>query len=280
MVYTGLLFPNEPLFFSILIIAVSIIAVLVFAILFFITAGYGRHQKEKWGPKINTHLGWFIMEVPTLIVMGLCFVFSDKWHVNGTIKWTYFVILFIWFLHYGHRVLIYPFQIRNGKKMPITIVAMGFIFNVSNVYIQGRWLFTLSDPIYADQLLFPISTANYSLEWLYSPQFIIGVAIFIVGYYINKRSDIILRGLRKTTTGGHYKIPYGGLYKRVSCPNYLGEIMEWVGWAVLTWSLAGLTFVIWTTANLLPRAISHHRWYQEEFEDYPENRKALIPFIL
>ena len=58
------------------------------------------------------------------------------------------------------------------------------------------------------------------------------------------------------------------------------EIMEWIGWAVLTWSLAGLTFVIWTTANLLPRAVSHHKWYKEEFEDYPENRKALIPFIL
>lgn len=280
MVYTGLLFPNEPLFFSILLIVVTLLAVGVFVMLFFITAGYGRHQKKKWGPKINTHLGWFIMEVPTLLVMGLCFIFSDKWHVNGTIKWIYFVILFIWFLHYGHRVLIYPFQIRNGNKMPLTVVSMGFLFNLSNVYIQGRWLFTLSDPIYAEQLLFPISNANYSTSWLYSPQFIIGLVIFLVGYYINKRSDITLRGLRKASNGGGYKIPYGGLYNRISCPNYLGEIMEWIGWAVLTWSIAGLTFVIWTTANLLPRALSHHKWYQEEFEDYPENRKALIPYIL
>lgn len=280
MVYTGLLFPNEPLFYSILIIVTTLLAVGIFVMLFFITAAYGRHQKKKWGPKMSTHLGWFIMEVPTLLVMGLCFIFSDKWHVNGTIKWTYFVILFIWFLHYGHRVFIYPFQIRNGKTMPVTVVSMGFIFNLINVYIQGRWLFTLSDPVYAEQLLFPISNATYSTAWLYSPQFIIGVVIFLVGYYINKRSDITLRGLRKASNGGRYQIPYGGLYNRVSCPNYFGEIMEWIGWAVLIWSLSGLTFVIWTTANLLPRAISHHKWYQEEFEDYPENRKALIPFIL
>jgi 3-oxo-5-alpha-steroid 4-dehydrogenase 1 len=32
--------------------------------------------------------------------------------------------------------------------------------------------------------------------------------------------------------------------------------------------------------NLIPRALDHHRWYAEEFEDYPERRKALIPFLI
>jgi hypothetical protein len=31
---------------------------------------------------------------------------------------------------------------------------------------------------------------------------------------------------------------------------------------------------------LLPRAISHHKWYKEEFEDYPKERKIIIPKIL
>ena len=280
MVYTGLLFTNEPLFFSILVIVTMFIALAVFFMLFFVTAGYGRHDRRFWGPEINTRLGWFLMELPTLVIMGFCFVFSDKWSVDTGFKWTYFVFLFIWFLHYGHRVLIYPFQIRNGKKMPFTIVLMGFVFNLSNVYIQGRWLFTLSDSIYADQLLFPISNADYSTAaWLYSPQFIVGLLIFLFGYYINKRSDLILRGLRKNGEHG-YQIPRGGFYRFVSAPNYFGEILEWIGWAFLTWSLAGLTFAIWTTANLLPRAVSHHKWYKEQFDDYPEERKALIPFLL
>jgi hypothetical protein len=44
----------------------------------------------------------------------------------------------------------------------------------------------------------------------------------------------------------------------VSCPNYLGEILEWIGWAIATWSLAGWVFAIWTMANLAPRAFTNH----------------------
>lgn len=41
------------------------------------------------------------------------------------------------------------------------------------------------------------------------------------------------------------------------------------------------TFVfVWTAVNLVPRALAHHRWYREHFEDYPRQRKALIPFVL
>ncbi|CAA0836315.1 Steroid 5-alpha-reductase DET2 [Striga hermonthica] len=66
----------------------------------------------------------------------------------------------------------------------------------------------------------------------------------------------------------------------VSCPNYLGEIVEWLGWAVMTWSWAGLGFFVYTCANLVPRAEQNHRWYLEKFgEDYPSNRKAVIPFV-
>jgi 3-oxo-5-alpha-steroid 4-dehydrogenase 1 len=47
-----------------------------------------------------------------------------------------------------------------------------------------------------------------------------------------------------------------------------------------TWSLAGLSFALWTFANLVPRALSNHRWYKEQFPDYPKNRKAILPFLL
>jgi len=33
-------------------------------------------------------------------------------------------------------------------------------------------------------------------------------------------------------------------------------------------------------ANLVPRAMAHHRWYRETFKDYPEGRRALIPYLL
>ncbi|HMX84253.1 MAG TPA: 3-oxo-5-alpha-steroid 4-dehydrogenase, partial [Saprospiraceae bacterium] len=118
----------------------------------------------------------------------------------------------------------------------------------------------------------------YENQWLTSPEFIIGTLIFVTGLIINWRSDALLIGLRKQDETG-YKIPYGGLFKYVSCPNLLGETIEWGGFAILTWSLPGLAFFVWTFANLIPRAIAHHRWYKQHFSDYPEGRKAVIPFL-
>jgi steroid 5-alpha reductase family enzyme len=76
-----------------------------------------------------------------------------------------------------------------------------------------------------------------------------------------------------------YHIPNRGLYRWISCPNYFGEILEWLGWAIATWSLPGLAFAIWTIANLAPRAHAHHAWYHTRFPAYPSQRKALIPYI-
>jgi hypothetical protein len=33
-------------------------------------------------------------------------------------------------------------------------------------------------------------------------------------------------------------------------------------------------------ANLLPRALAHHRWYKQRFPEYPSERKAIFPFLL
>jgi 3-oxo-5-alpha-steroid 4-dehydrogenase 1 len=84
--------------------------------------------------------------------------------------------------------------------------------------------------------------------------------------------------LRQPGEGG-YKIPQGGIYRYISCPNYFGEVLEWCGWALATWSLTGLTFAVWTFANLAPRARSHHAWYHSHFPTYPKERKAFIPWI-
>jgi protein-S-isoprenylcysteine O-methyltransferase Ste14 len=74
-------------------------------------------------------------------------------------------------------------------------------------------------------------------------------------------------------------VPQGGLYRWVSSPNYLGEIVQWAGWALATWSLPGVAFAVWTAANLVPRAQANQLWYRQRFPDYPPERKALIPGV-
>jgi 3-oxo-5-alpha-steroid 4-dehydrogenase 1 len=102
--------------------------------------------------------------------------------------------------------------------------------------------------------------------------------VFGLGLAINMDScNRLLRLPREKP--GEYSIPHGGLFRWVSCPNYLGEIVGWLGWALLTWSPAGLAFAAWTIANLVPRSRAHHSWYCEQFPDYPAKRKALVPGI-
>ena len=96
--------------------------------------------------------------------------------------------------------------------------------------------------------------------------------------FLNIHADNVLLSLRKPGET-EYGVPNRGAFRFISCPNYLGEILEWTGWAVATWSLGGLAFCVFTAANLIPRARSNHRWYRENFSDYPPNRRALIPGV-
>ena len=103
--------------------------------------------------------------------------------------------------------------------------------------------------------------------------------IFFAGMAVNVWSDRVLVRLKKET-GGIYKVPRGGWFEMVSCPNYFGECVEWLGWAVITWSWAGLGFFLHMCCNLVPRARAYHKWYLVKFgEDYPRTRKAILPFL-
>lgn len=235
------------------------LAAAVFVLLLFITAPYGRHTKRTWGPLINNKLGWFIMEFFLLVIL-FYFIFTGE-NEQSIVN---MIIIGLITLHYVDRSLIFPFRIKTkGKKMPLVIMLMALGFNLSNGYLFGYYLGNYK---------------VYTLDWLTTPQFIIGTVIFITGAIINKHADTVLINLRKPNETG-YKIPQGGLFKYISCPNLFGEVVEWLGFAILTWSLPGLAFFVWTFANLVPRALSHHKWYLNNFEDYPKKRKAVIPFI-
>ena len=63
-----------------------------------------------------------------------------------------------------------------------------------------------------------------------------------------------------TGCNGYY-IPYGGLFELITCPNYFGELVEWLGWSLATWSLAGLVFTLFAAATFIPRSWHNHNWW-------------------
>ena len=250
---------SNGIFFRILLIISLLTAVGVFAALFYVSAPYGRYARKGWGPQLPSWLGWLLMESVSAVLMLVMFLLD-----GAPRTLTLFIFLLLWEAHYVHRAFIYPFTRRDrGKPMPAVVALMGAVFNLGNAYLNGHYLFDLSG-------------SRYQASWLVSPQFVVGVVLFVGGFIINRHADDILHRLRGKGEHG-YKIPYGGLYRYISCPNYFGEIVEWVGWAIATWSWPGLAFVIWTFANLTPRARAHHRWYRENFLEYPRDRKALLP---
>ncbi len=253
----------EPSFYYSVVGVMIALAAVVFLGLQRITAGYGMMYTSKWGPAVNNRLGWVLMEAPSFIAMLLLWIFSPRAAEPALV-----VMASLFEIHYFQRSFIFPLLIRGKGRMPLVIILMGVLFNVINAYMIGGWLFYVSP---ADA---------YPVAWLYSPLFILGTLIFIAGMIINIGSDRIIRNLRKPGDTRHY-IPRGGMYRYVTSANYLGEFTEWLGFAILTWSLGGLAFAIWTFANLAPRARRIHERYISEFgSEYADlKRNYILPFI-
>jgi protein-S-isoprenylcysteine O-methyltransferase Ste14 len=246
--------------YNITLVAWLVLSPIIGIALLFIVAPYGRHMRSGWGLALDSKVGWIVMEAVSPLIFALSFVMG-----KAPVSITSIAFLALWEAHYIHRAFIYPFSLKSSnEKMPLSVILSGIFFNLMNASLNGYWVFTLS--------------GGYTNQWLADPRFIIGAAVFVSGFIINRQSDYILSKLRTGSDTG-YKIPQGGLYRWITCPNYFGEIVIWTGWAIATWSLAGLSFAMWTVANLAPRAKSHKRWYQEKFADYPAGRKALIPGV-
>jgi 3-oxo-5-alpha-steroid 4-dehydrogenase 1 len=149
--------------------------------------------------------------------------------------------------------------------MPLIICSSAVLFNFCNTFVIGYFLGNIG--------------ANYGNEYFFSFRFITGFLIFLTGVFINVKSDNMLINLRKPGETG-YKIPTGFLFRYISCPNHFGEIIEWFGFAFMIGTMPAWSFAIWTFVNLVPRTLDHHRWYKQNFPNYPKVRKAVFPFIL
>lgn len=235
-----------------------VVAAIAAAALWFIDAPYGRQARGGWGPGIPNRLAWCLMEAVVLVSFFATLIGSAIVPSSPTIVFALMITL-----HYVNRAFIYPWRTRTrGKTMPAATMLLSIAFNLVNGFFLAADLARLNRPD----------------AWFTDRRFVIGSLVFFGGMILNWHSDGILLNLRKPGETG-YRIPYGGGFRWVTSPNLLGEIIEWAGFALLTWSFAGFTFFVWTCANLVPRARANQRWYHRHFQEYPAERKALIPGV-
>ncbi len=235
---------------------------------FFVQSPYGRFADENQGISLDPRLGWFLMELPA----PLSFVFFYLKGPNANAPVPLFV-LFVWLVHYANRGFIMPALMRvpKGQKssFSLAVVVMGLLVTTLHGYLNATWASSLSPHIAA--------------SWFADPRFVVGVLLYYGGLLANLHSDRIVRNLRskQEVEDGikRYRIPRGGLFEYVSNPSYLSELVFWAGFALFTWSLAGVYILAISMANLIPRARATDQWYRERFDDYPQERKILIPCI-
>ncbi len=219
----------------------------------------GRFGGTARGPTIDARWGWLLMELSALAVFPVVYLAAGERHIVGD------VLVAAWLAHYIHRTLVWPWLVqRQARPFPAITAAAGFGFNVVNGAFLG-W--------------FAARIADYPRDWFSDPRFAVGAALFLLGAALNIATDYRLTALRAKASGGAV-LPRGGAFRLVSCPNLAGEMIEWTGFALMSWSLPGLAFALWTAANLIPRALWRHRWYRERFPDYPRSRRAVIPWVL
>lgn len=249
--------------YQIMLYVLSFLAVIVFVALYFVKAGYGMFRTRSWGWSVPNKAGWVLMEAPSFVVMGL---WAWKAGVEAYTPQAVFVGLFM--LHYFQRSFVFPLLMKGKSRMPLTIMAMGILFNVINATLLAASFFSCA----LSGKYEPATFWTNPLPW-------VGAAIFFIGMAINLHADHVIRNLRKPGDTRHY-LPEKGFYRYVTSANYFGELVEWTGFALLTASPAAWVFVWWTAANLVPRADAIYKRYCEEFgKQTVGSRKRIIPYI-
>ena len=248
--------------YNLLLKSMVAMASVVFVALYFVKAGYGKFRTPGWGCSINNKLAWVLMEAPVFLTMAVLWhESSDKWQLPQ-------LVLFLLFeLHYFQRSFVFPLLLKGKGMMPVSIMLMGVTFNVVNGMMQAGGLFLFPPAEYAD-----------GAAYLIQPRTLAGIAIFFAGMAVNIHSDHVIRSLRKPGDTNHY-LPERGMYRFVTSANYFGELVEWTGFAIASSTWASWVFVLWTAANLVPRAAAIYNRYAEEFGDVVYSRKRIIPFV-
>ena len=114
----------------------------------------------------------------------------------------------------------------------------------------------------------------------YSPLIYLGLALFAVGEILNFNTHLSLRDLRKegSTERG---IPKGLGFDWVTCPNYLFELMAWLGILLVSWNWTVILFAAVAIIQMYLWSWKKERRYRKEFgAAYKKKRYAMLPGLI
>ena len=220
--------------------------------LFFVPAPYGRHFRPGWGPALASRVGWVAMESPSVVLFALVLIANPE---LGTPMVT--VLGLLWLVHYVQRTFVFSLLLRSsGRRQTLLTVALADVFNVLNA--TGNAASLRDRPFDA---AFVVERCSSSADCCSTC-----TPITCCGASGNRRDRV--------------QIPVGGGFAYISAPDYLGEIVERVGFALAAGTLAAWAFALFTFANLAPRAVANHRWYPGALSGLPRREAGAGPLRL
>ncbi|KAH9616422.1 hypothetical protein KSS87_011984, partial [Heliosperma pusillum] len=166
-----------------------------------------------------------------------------------------------------------------GLKSPVSqSVLFVHRFGGSGVTLDTAFTISLSyflstvTMIYAQHLSEGLPEPSIDLKY-------VGVGLFLLGIGGNFYHHYILSTLRKTGEK-EYKIPNGGLFNLVICPHYFFEVLGFVGVSCIAQTVYSVCYTTGAALYLIGRSYATRTWYLSKFEDFPKDKKVMIPFIL
>lgn len=219
-------------------------------------AGYSKfaHAEKKF--KVSSRVGMVILYAPALVVSA--WYLRDAPNKNGRELVTAGLLC----LHFGKRVLESLFLHKYSGTMD-----GDFLLPISASY-------ALTAALTAHQQLQVTEYSHALTDSVYG----LGLALTLLGQGGNLYHHYLLARMRKDSEK-KYVIPSGGLFDFVTMPHYFCEILAWLGIACVTQHLNAFLSVADMCSYLGGRSVATTRWYRSKFDNYPEKRKHMIPFV-
>jgi 3-oxo-5-alpha-steroid 4-dehydrogenase len=212
------------------------------------------YSKFRTGGGVNSRAGL------TLSYATPIFVYIALWIEGGAPQTPYHLVVLATFLfHFVRRILEILFVNSYSRPTPLcALVIIGLLYAgaaTSCAFFQVRILGQ------------PIS----------NPVFMLGVLVFAFGELLNGYHHWLLARLRAPGVR-IYGVPRGGLFGWVASPHYLGEILSFVGYAMMSDLLPVWGNALVVSAYLASRANTTLKWYQREMPlRIPLGWRRLVP---
>ncbi len=189
-------------------------------------------------------------------------------------------LVLIWAIRLGS--FLFTRIIKDGKDARFDELKTKFLSFLSVWTLQGLWItFTLATALV-------VTTSSNKVPFdIYA---IIGVIVWLVGFLFEAIADFQKSKWRAQPENSG-KFINVGLWSKSRHPNYFGEIIIWIGIAIITFpvlkgwqfvSLISPLFVIFLLTKISGIPILEKRadekWSgQEDYEEYKKNTPVLIP---